>query len=302
MLDSLDGCPPARLYRLLAEELGLHPVTLLRYHRGRLATLSAARLAALEAIHGKVLDGELEPPQPPTRLQTPASANGRVPANRIRPLFDRLLERLQITERQVLYRCLTERTGLHETTLMRYHKGTLQSAPVALEQALRALLSECTTEHFPVLTRANGGDTVVPRAVYLGRIDRLERSGGYRHKSDLFRDLAHLLDEPAERLRKAYYDSRIRLVPRSFIEAADRLTKRMDYDPARVFHIGERIRHPHFGAGVVLEKRPHRAVLVALEQGGQVLLREGYRHDPYRERSSDRGWLPETMHSRSAAS
>jgi len=303
MLEALDGCTPARLYRMLADEMGVHPVTLLRYHRGQLATLSSERMGKLRGVHRRILAGELLPPEPPERDRLArCNGNGRVPAARLRPLFDRLLERLQITERQVLYRCLTERTGLHETTLLRYHTGALQTAPVALERALRELLSECATDRFPVLKRADGGDAVVPRAVYRARVDRLERTGEYQHKSELFRDLASLVDQPAERLRKAYYDSRIRLVPRSFPDGADKLTEQMIYDPSRVWGVGERILHPHFGAGVVREKRPHRAVLVELEGGGEVLLREGYRHDPYREQRTDRGWNPGTRRTRPLAS
>ena len=287
MLEALGDCPPARLYRLLSSEVGLHQVTLMRYHQGKLATVSAERMRDIRRVHAEVLGGELTTPARSRTKRRCQSARRRVPAAVLRPLFDRLMKILQITEREVLYRCLAERTGMNGTTLYRYHRGGLASAPASLEWILRGLIAGCAMDRYPELTRASGGKAVTPRSVFKSKVDDLARTGAYRRKSKLFSDLAAELGVQPERLRKAYYDSRLRLVPRLYCKGLDRLLEKLDYDPSRTYRIGERIRHPHFGVGVVRSRRPRRAILVELHDGSTILLREDYQHDRYWERVPD---------------
>jgi len=156
-----------------------------------------------------------------------------------------------------------------------------------VETALRALLAECDRKGCPTLTRMPGGPPVVPRSHYRGRVDRAVELCGYPQRSELFRDLADRLGIPVERLSKAYYDRRLRFVPEEYCEAVDTLAESANYDLARVYEVGQRIRHPHFGTGVVIQKLRKNAIRVQLDDGGELLLREAYQHDPYRTRTQE---------------
>jgi hypothetical protein len=52
------------------------------------------------------------------------------------------------------------------------------------------------------------------------------------------------------------------------------------YVMTKKYQVGEKLFHPHFGEGVVLEKIPIRKLLVQFEQG-IFTLRELVRIDPY---------------------
>jgi len=294
MLESLPSCPPTRLYRFLGRELGAHPVTFLRYHRGDLKSVSRPQLKALERLGRKIERGEVRVPDSSRKASRRLKVvDDRVPSRVIIPLFDRAMQRLHLTERQVLYRCLSERTGLDSSTLHRYHSGQLSTAPSPVKQALEHLLAEAEGEVSPALYRSAGGVGVVPWMVYRSAIERLIHLGVYESRSTLFQDLGRALGRDPETLRKAYYDRRIRLVRREWCDQAAAMGDSLAYDPARTYAVGQRISHPDFGAGVVREKLHGRVIVVHFKDGGQIRLREGYQHDPFWERDAAYTWLSE---------
>lgn len=287
MIRTLGLARPAWLYRALAAELGVHPGTVLRYHRHELRTLEAGRLRALEAFHRRVENGDVvAPPSRRRGLPRGIPKGARVPTSILKPLLERVMKKLGLKEKQIVYRSLAERTNLHTNTLLQYFTGSLESAPASVETALRTMLTECNKNGCPTLTRTSGGEPVVPRAHFRRRVDRSLDRCGYPQRSDLFRDLSEMLETPIERVSKAYYDRRLRFVPKSFCEAVDELSKGSAYDCSHVFRVGQRIRHGNFGTGVVAEKLRKNIIRVELDEGGELLLREAYRHDPYRMRRS----------------
>ncbi|NOZ85161.1 MAG: hypothetical protein GXP49_02635 [Deltaproteobacteria bacterium] len=283
MATKLGLSKPAWLYKVLAVELGVHPGTVLRYHRRELRTLDVRRLKALEAFTSKVDRGEVVAPKSYKGSRHRFMPRGaRVPTSLLKPLLERLLKKLGIKEKQIIYRSISSRTGLHENTLLQYFNEELDSAPASVESALRALLTECDRNGCPTLTRAQDGRQVVPRLFFCHQVDRVMESCGFENKIDLFKEASEKIGVSASKLSKAYYDNRTKFVPREYVDELEEVESLAEYDPARSYHLGQRLRHPSFGTGIVVEKLKKNIIKVRLDQGGELMLRENYYHDPYR--------------------
>ncbi|NOZ87196.1 MAG: hypothetical protein GXP49_13185 [Deltaproteobacteria bacterium] len=275
----------SRIYKLIASKIGVHPVTLLRYHKGELHTIPSKTLDNLLHFRARVIKRHHNfDPSSNSGGNSRSSRRNRVPAKKVKALMDKLMGAMGLTERQLLYRVISERTGIHNTTLLRYYRGNLASAPQSVLDCLKSLMNECSNEKVLTFKRSDNGKDVIPRLSYKTKMDELFQIGGYTNKAEMFREVARDLDIDAEKLRKAYYDKRIILVPFIYLQSIEKKLDLMKYEPSKVFQLGDRVNHPLFGPGVVDEKKPHHSIGLRLKDGRHVLLREAYRHDPYWEK------------------
>ena len=290
IVGALRSCSTSAVYRTIARKSGLHPVTVMRYHRGELRTVPASTLDEIKRVKNEVIQEARQEASSKARRSSSGKFGSRVPCSRISEQVDRLMSEMGLTERQVLFRLVSERTGIHDTTILRYYNGSLATAPRSVLDCLISLANDCSSKKVPVFKRRDGGEGLVPRSQYRLKMDALFECGGYTKKAEMFRDVAKELQVDPERLRKAYYDTRIVLVPSAFVDRIEQKLESMTYDPSKTFSIGDRVTHPLFGPGIVTEKRAHDSFVLELKSGRKVLLREDYRHDPYWERAVQESW------------
>jgi len=178
----------------------------------------------------------------------------RVSARAVAESFDALCSQLGLDFKLPLYRFISRHTGIHPTTLMRYHGGQLATAPRALLDYLRRLLREISRNHRPALNGRLRRKPPVAKTQN-GHIQRVKNTKVRR----LFRWILQKLDVPPNVLYR-YMGAEIGLHPITVFRHANGKLKTA---PSRLlYHLMELKRSVERGNEVVFTraKRGNRVV------------------------------------------
>jgi len=272
------------LYRHVAEAGGVHATTVLRAHRGDLTTVRATVRDATQSLLERIRRGEPTPLGGPDG--TPPAAptvgrTGRVPVEEVRARIEDVLHSVCAEEQQYLYRHLAEQVGLHPTTVLRYHRGELRSAPAALLDAIDELERSLQRRDAVRFRRSADGRPMVLRSLTLELIEELLNEGTHEHKGALFRELDEQIGARQGTVSRVYYDRNATFVRADVHQALEQFVRGIEYDPYRVYRPGQRIQHHIFGLGTVLKKVHKNKILVHFRGRGQLILCENVPLDPF---------------------
>lgn len=275
VVEHLGEDSPAPVYQYLGRRLGIHPTTILRYHRGSLRTapipvMSEARqLLAQVQRHGGLPDPVGDGGSAPRRPPPP-----RVPSWRLAHLLDRLIEMMELSEPSALHRLLATQTGIHPTTVLRFHRGVLRSAPQQLLSAAvdlehRVRLGEAV--RFPP---GGDGEATVTRAAFVRAVDAVMETGLFTDRNAMLHRVEDDLGVPRGRLTRLYRCRTFRWVPERVQRHLEQLCERCQYNPGLDYALGDRLVHHLFGAGTVEGKVPVDKIVVRFDDGTERILRE----------------------------
>jgi len=283
IVERLQIARPYTLYRYLADQTGMHPTTVLRVHQGRLGTAHATLAKCVGRLLEQVRQGE---PLPigegrPSGRELPLTQPGRVPTEQVQEAIEQVLAALGQDEHQFLYRYLAQRMAVHPTTVLRYHRGELRTAPSRLLSLLKDLHRRiCAGEVVP-FHRSTEGPEMVVRERVLEIVEALLAGANVDSKARLFRALDDHLNLKPGTMARIYYDHKLRFVRADIHRTLQRMVQSVEYDPCRVYAVGERLDHHLYGVGVVCEKVHKNKIRVEFHDGQQVLLSEAVPQDPF---------------------
>ena len=209
---------------------------------------------------------------------------GRVPSWRLKALIDRIQELLTLSERQVIHRYLAVQVGISTRSVLRYDKGDVATSPGILIEAAKAVVEQVRMGRPVVFLRGRDMRPVVVRSQLVDLVDRVVRSGLFEDRFDLFRRVEEALRLKNGRVARLYRSTDVQLIDFSIYDTISSLASRAKYDPRSAYEVGDRIRHPVFGVGEVLEKVPKDKIRVRFADGSEQLFRENLTEDPVRRR------------------
>lgn len=216
--------------------------------------------------------------------QEEGGPSGRVPSWRLKALIDRIQELLGLSERQVIHRYLAVQVGVSTRSVLRYDKGDVATAPGCLIDAARAIVEQVRMGRPVVFLRGRAMRPVVVRKQLTDLVDRVIRGGLFDDRFDLFRRVEEFLGLKPGRVARLYRSTDVQLVDKALHDAVTELASRGRYDPRDTYEVGDRIRHPVFGLGVVAAKEPKDKILVRFNDGSEQVFREKLTEDPIRRR------------------
>ncbi len=275
---------PYVLYRYLADRTDMHPTTVLRVHQGRLETAHRILAQQAEQLLEQVRAGKrlpIDPDQAWAPRSRPAMLPGRVPAETVRERIEQVLGALGKDEHQFLYRYLAQRAGIHPTTVLRYHRGELRTAPSRLLALLDDLQRRVASGEVVSFCRSSDGPEMVVREQVLETVDTVLDAVPGASKASLFRALDERLVLKPGTMARIYYDHHLRFVRADIHEALRKLVHCVEYDPCRTYQVGERIEHHLYGAGVVRQKVHKNKIVVDFHEGHRAILSEAVPQDPF---------------------
>ncbi len=276
---------PYPLYRYIADEIGVHATTVLRYHSGYLASAPAPVQGFVGRLLAEVRAGRSLPFDAPAGRGTLASRrtlSDRVPATRVREGMDDVLRSLGQGENQFLCRYLAGRVGMHSTSVLRYYRGDLKSAPRSLLVELDALREKIAKGETIPFRRCPGGTPVVAREQTQLILEELARETSDEDEAALYRQIEERLAIPRGTVGRIRTDPTLRFVRADVHRALERFVQGTEYDPCGTYEVGQRVRHHLFGPGTVEAKVHKNRIRVVFGKDERVLLSEAVSEDPYR--------------------
>jgi len=239
----------------------------------------------LEPPNDELLEDADETEEPLRLVDDDKGAHGgRVPSWRLKALIDRIQKVLCLSERQVIHRYLANKVGISTRSVLRYDKGDVASTPAMLIEAARDVIERIRMGKAITFLRGRDVRPVVVRKQFVDLVDRVIRNGIFENRFELFRQLEEHLDLHNGRIARLYRSTDVQLIDASIYECVTDLVQKTRYDPRASYLPGERLRHPVFGVGTVLEKVPRDKILVEFAEGERHILREQLREDPVRWR------------------
>ncbi len=230
-------------------------------------------------------DGDVS--EAPLRLvkdEDKGASEERVPSWRLKALIDRIQKVLCLSERQVIHRFLAREVDISTRSVLRYDKGDVATAPAVLIEAARNVLDRVRMGKPVIFLRGREVRPVVVRKQLVDLVDRVVRSGLFVDRFELFKQIERELSLRNGRIARLYRSTDVQLIDASIYECISGLIQRARYDPRCSYGPGDRIRHPVFGVGTVVEKVPKAKILVEFADGEKRLLREKLHEDPVRRR------------------
>lgn len=276
---------PYTLYRHVAAEAGVHPTTILRYRNGYLATADGGVHACVrrfleDARRGRPLGFEV--PGRSGRGGQRLAPAARVPSSLVRDGMEAVLRSLDLDEHQFLCRYLADEVGLHATTVLRYYRCELKTAPWILLAQVEKLREKIANGEAVPFRRSAMGAPVVVREQTQKILAQLLDDRDPDERTELISGLEHRLNLRRGTVQRICSDPSLRFVQAHVHRAIEAIVEGVEYDPGRTYPLGQRIRHHLFGAGDVVEKVHKNKVLVEFAGGRRVLLSEAVPEDPYR--------------------
>ncbi len=274
---------PYTLFRHIATRTGVNSTTVMRYHTGYLRSAPAEVYACIHEILLRIRGGHALPFETlANRARRPRRAATRVPAALIRQGLEDVRTSLGLAERQILYRYLGGRVGLHPTTVLRYCRGDLETAPVVLIAELELLRQQIVDGETVVFERSRDGVPVVMRERTRSLLENLPMERGVDRDPSVHRHLDRWLKLPPGTTRRICHEQGPRFVSADVHRIIEDFVRGVEYDPVRTYRRGDRIRHHLFGLGTVVEKIHKNKVRVEFLGGRRVILSESVVEDPYR--------------------
>ncbi len=283
VIAGLDGHSNTSVYRYLGQRLGIHPTTVLRYHRGRLRTAPPEVLTEVRKLAALVQDRRALPTldRSDSAMNARKAAPARVPSWRLAHLLDRIIEMLKLSEPSALHRLLALQTGIHPTTVLRFHRGNLRSAPEVLLRAAIQLERTIRTGEAIRFPHGTTGELMVTRITFAAAVDRVMETGLFPDRNAMLHRVEDELRLPRGRLTRLYRCKTFRWVPDAVQRELEALVVKCRYDPAFAYEVGDRLSHHLFGAGTVIDKQPVEKICVRFDDGSEKILRERLRENGY---------------------
>jgi len=283
VIQQLEGHSNTSVYRYLGHRLGIHPTTVLRYHRGRLRTAPPEVLTEVRKLQALVQERKTLPPvaQQGGGAQPRKAAPARVPSWRLAHLLDRIIEMLQLSEPSALHRLLARHTGTHPTTVLRFHRGNLRSAPEGLLRAaiqVERMIRAGQAIRFP---HGTTGELMVTRTTFAAAVDAVMETGLFPDRNAMLHRVEDDLGLRRGRLTRLYRCKTFRWVPEAVQSHLETLLVRCQYDPELSYDVGDRLCHHLFGAGTVIGKTPVDKIRVRFDDDTERILRERLRENGY---------------------
>jgi hypothetical protein len=230
---------------------------------------------------------------PDEDLENPESTDSRVPSWKAKAVW--LLIRRAVgpeTPRWMIIRMIAQQVGLDPTSVHRYVSGRLATTPAKLVDALQLLLEEVQAGNpIGVSHPRDPAQRLVPRSHALAAIDALMRAGLAESKAELLLRIGAAAGVKPRRMAYVCYDPRCRFCPESVVLVAQRMLTEANYVPERTYEPGERLIHPAFGAGLVLDRLGPRYIRVRFNNGEEVILCHGLEPtSPYDMQRQDVDW------------
>lgn len=274
---------PSNVYRVLALRLGVHSTTLLRYHQGRLHSAPPVVLREAKRLLAEVRKRGALPPVDRclAARQQLRPRPARVPSWKLADQLDALIEMLELTEPSALHRLLAMETGIHATTVLRFHRGVLVSAPQPLLDAAMAVEKRVRAGESIRFPHGSEGEFAVTRRAFAATVDLLMETRLFAGRNPLLHRIEDELDIPRGKLTRLYRCRTFRWVPHPVQAMLEALYQRCQYDPGHAYDVGDRFHHHVFGAGRVEEKLPLKKISVRFDDGSRRILRECLREDRY---------------------
>jgi len=277
----------ASVYRLLARRLGVHTTTLLRYHQCRLQSAPRPVLTEVTRVRDEVRRTGALPSATQGAPPCCKPKQARVPAWRLAHQLDRLVELTELAEPSALHRLLAARTGVHATTVLRFHRNVLRSAPEVLLHVANDLERQARTGEAIRFPHGGDGSPVVTRTAFATVVDRLVETQLFPNRNALLHRIEDDLGIVRGRLTRLYRCRTFRWVPGAVLDILEELERQAQYDPSRTYEPGERLHHHLFGPGTVVKKLPLKKMIVAFDDGRSHTLREQLREDTYWRQASN---------------
>ncbi len=272
---------PTLLHKAVAERAGLHPTTVLRYHRQEVASASIKVLDCVEELERSLERGD------PLfcRAGGPGTTELKVGSPMVRYWTDRVAALLELRSRRPLFRYVAVVLGIHPSTVKRYYTGTRASAPIDVLYVLRELHRRLDAGEAVVFrSGASERSWVVPRTVVLAILGELERSGvfadnGTSNHVAFLQEIDRLLGVRRGTMERICSNGARPFVRYGLYLDLLRVRDRSTYSPHYHYEVGDRLFHHDFGAGAVVDKRHKNRIIVEFDTGLR-LLREDVRLDP----------------------
>ncbi|HEY3359055.1 MAG TPA: hypothetical protein VGQ83_37740 [Polyangia bacterium] len=187
---------------------------------------------------------------------------------------------------------VAKQVGLDPTSVHRYVSGRLATTPAKLVEALQLLLEEVQAGNpIGVSHPRDPAARLVPRSHAVAAIDALMKAGLAESKAELLLRIGALAGVKPRRMAYVCYDPRCRFCPEAVVVVAQRMLEQAAYEPEHVYEAGERLIHPAFGAGLVLDQKGSRHIRVRFNNGEEVLLCHGLEaSSPYAMQRQDVDW------------
>jgi hypothetical protein len=195
------------------------------------------------------------------------------------------------TPRWMIIRKVAQQVRLDPTSVHRYLSGRLATAPTKLVAHLQLMLEEIQAgTPVGVSHPRDPGQRLVSRAHAVAAIDALMKAGLAESKAELLLRIGAAAGVKPRRMAYVCYDPRCRFCPEAVVTVAREMLTRANYDPERIYRPGERLIHPAFGAGVVLDRPDHRHIRVRFASGEEIELCHGLQPDTYPLQRTDVDW------------
>jgi len=198
----------------------------------------------------------------------------KIPCSTFVRLLNRAIHFLGITEKALALGVIADFTGLSPRTITRYATGEFRRVPQSVLDAALCLVRMAKEKDLIVFHRGKDGHAVVQRCHLVEIADYAIAEGFYPSRHSLFRKAEARLGLPADRIARLYRCNDIQLIDKEIYDTLRELTRCREYDPSSSYQVGERIRHPSLGVGVVREKLALDKVCVFFFQIGRRILRE----------------------------
>ncbi len=229
---------------------------------------------------------------PEEDFDTPESTDARVPSWKAKAVW--LLIRRAVgpeTPRWMIIRKVAKQVGLDPTSVHRYVSGRLATTPGKLVDALQLLLEEVQAGNpIGVSHPRDPAQRLVPRTHAVAAIEALMKAGLAESKAELLLRIGAAAGVKPRRMAYVCYDPRCRFCPEAVVAVAQRMLQAAAYEPERTYEPGERLIHPAFGAGVVLDHRGPRHIRVRFNNGEEVLLCHGLEPSNFPMQRQDIDW------------
>jgi len=283
----LDLRIPNRLHRIVAAHTGLHPTTVLRYHRCEIEKADARVLEYLLGLEERIDEGQYRFTDEEAVVLYSDTGTGSDPVHvslyEVQHWFERVLDQLESPGPYVLYRHLGAALDLHPTTVMRYLTGDLPGAPPRMIQVLRDLERRLAAGEVVIFRRGEGeGVAVVPRACITSLFDEMRSMEIMPDPAKIESVLEHMLQLKRGTFRRIRLDGTWPFVRYDLYRKVLDLRDSFLYDPTRHYAVGDRIFHHEFGTGRVVTKYHKSRMLVEFKNGVRRCMCEEVPVDPHR--------------------
>jgi hypothetical protein len=276
---------PNRLHRIVAAHTGLHPTTVLRYHRREIEKADVRVLEYLLGLERRIDGGEAQLGEDETRILFSESDASQGPCQgsiyEVQFWMDRVVSLLESPGPYIVYRYVADEMGLHPTTVMRYHTGDLGTVPHEMIQVLRELERKLDAGEAVTFARGEGdGERVVPRRCILTLLDQIRSMRVLPEGPGLESTLERMLQLRRGTFRRIRSPEAWPFVRYDLMRTLMNLKESFSYDPARTYEVGEMLHHHELGTGRVTAKRHKSRMVVAFEDGTERCLCENVPYDP----------------------